>query len=234
MKRRRRKMTIGMLGLMALALAGSGCIIVDDGDDPPPYYDPDPDPTPTPDPPYQPSWVEVSCFATGAQASSSSLPGSIDFEPVQATGTPDTQNWNNPYCVDSPLAWSPMYENAGDEWLDLVFDVELLVDRVRVYENHGAGATYNITFVNTLDEDLPALSYEVPWDLTGPGQPCSVLSLDIDDPINGDEFTNTPYDAVMMDLDTYSVSGWNEIDAVEITGLFDANSGPLPLSCDYL
>ena len=231
MKRRGRRLTIPMMGLLAMALAGSGCIIVDDHDPHPhpPHHDPDPTP-----PPYQPAWVEVSCFATGAQASSSSLPGSIDFEPVQATGVPDTHSWNDPYCVDSPLAWSPMYENAGDEWLDVVFDAEILLDRVRVYENMGAGATYNITFVNTLDAGQPALSYEVPWELTGPGQPCSVLSLDIDDPIDGGEFTAASFDAVMLDLDTYSVYGWNEIDAVEITGLFDENSGPLPLSCSYL
>ena len=228
--KRRSKLGIGIMGLMAMALVGSGCIIVDDDPyDHPPHHDPDPTPTP-----YQPNWVEVSCFATGAQASSSSLPGSIDFEPVQATDVPDTQSWNNPHCVDSPLAWSPMYENGGEEWLDVVFDVELYVDRVRVYENMGAGATYNITFVNAIDSSLPGLSYEVPWDLTGPGQPCSVLSLDIDDPINGGEFTDIPYDAVMLDLDTYSVYGWNEIDAVELIGLYDANSAPLPSSCAYL
>ena len=217
--------------LILCVLASAGCIIHAEGAD---HHPGDDSPYPTQTPTYQAAWVEVSCYATGAQSSSVGLPGSIDFSEVRALGAPDTQDWNQPYCVDSPFAWSPEWENGGFEYLDLVYDAELLVDRVRIYENLGAGATDVITLANSLGSSSDNLEYSVPFELQGPDQPCSVLSIDIDDPVTGSEFTALLYDTVMLDIDTALVDGYNEIDAVELVGLFDDNSGPLPASCDYL
>lgn len=226
------KMWITMTALIALlganALA-SGCIVYEDDHH---HYDPNPNPHDTP-PPYEPYWVEVGCWAVAASSSSESLPGSVDFSAIQATDLPDTQDWNAPQCVDSPYAWSPEFENAGAEWIDLLIDPELRVDRVRIYESFGAGASDTVTLANSLSESVEPIGYAVPWDLQGDGQPCSVLNLDLDDPYDGNEYTFDTFDTVMIDLDTTLTLGWNEIDAVQVIGLFDDNSGPLPSSCEY-
>lgn len=209
-----------ILGLVAVvALTQTGCIIVSDGD-----------PQPTPNP----SEIEAGCWAIGVtDFSSSGLPGQNDFGATQATGIPDTQDWDDPQCVDSPQAWSPEYENAGHEYIDLIYAVGLRVDRIRSYENFGPGATLEMTLINTEQPGVPSATIPVPSELQGPGQPCSVLALDIDSE-NGGEYTIERYDKVAIDLDTAMVNGFNEIDAVQLVGLYDTDFGSLPGSCEPL
>lgn len=205
----------GIIGFSAiLGLLSSGCLVSSSGHPPIEY-------------------IDVGCWAVGiTDFSSQSLPSSNDFAPVQATGIPDTQDWSNPQCVDSPLAWSPEFENFGQEWIDVLFATELYVDRVRIYENFGPGASDIVTLINTNDPGIPAAQFQVPSGLQGPGQPCSVLNLDIDN-VNGAEFTNDPYDKVALDLDTTLSPGFNEIDAIQLVGQMD-DRDPVPNSCDVL
>lgn len=206
---------ITTLGFAGLAVAMSGCIIVDDHNN-------------------DFEEIQVGCWAIGVtDFSSTGIPGSNDFAPTQATGIPDTQDWSNPTCVDSELAWSPEYENAGAEYIDLIYAAGLRVDRVRIFENFGAGASDQVTLINTANGNVPSASILVPTNLQGPGQPCSALVLDIDSE-NGGEYTVEYYDKVALDLNTALSPGFNEIDAVQLVGLFRTDIGPLPGSCDTL
>ena len=172
--------------------------------------------------------LEVGCWAIGVtNFSSSGLPGQNDFGATQATGTPDTQDWNNPSCIDSPQAWSPEFENGGFEYIDLIYAVPLRVDRLRIFENFGPGASEQATLINTESPNTPVAEIYVPSGLQGPGQPCSVLALDIDSE-NGGEFTFDSYDKVAMDLDTTLSPGYNEIDAIQMVGLLDLDRYSLP------
>ena len=178
--------------------------------------------------------LEVGCWAIGVtDFSSSGLPGQNDFGAIQATGVPNTQDWNNPICIDSPDAWSPEFENGGLEFIDLLYAVPLRVDRLRIFENFGPGASEQVTLINTESPSTPVATIFVPSNLQGPGQPCSVLALDIDNG-NGGEFTFDSYDKIAMDLDTTLSPGYNEIDAVQMVGLLDLDRYSLPPSCEAL
>lgn len=216
--------------LLLLIAPSSGCIIVPEGD----YEVQVEGPGHSHQPHEEVTWVEVSCWAAGAQASSSSsyiYPE--DFGPIQATGAPDSQDWNFPTCIDSTLAWAPAFQDGGFEFLDLVFDTEIRIDKLRIFENLGAGSLEMVNFANAFYPGTPQIEYFIPYSLQGGSQPCSVLSLDIDD-IGGQEWTEYGYDTVMLEFDTTLSYGWNEIDAVQLIGLFDTRLGPLPSSCEYL
>lgn len=213
-----------LFATVALPLT-SGCII-DDND----CYDCGsgsheyPDPTPTPDP--GPQYELISMYATGAQASSDGMPGSVDFSALQATGAPDVEA-----CVDDPNAWSPEVAEVTpgvtpdgdtiDEWIELTFPEAVWVTQVKIFESLNPGAIVAVD----LESSTGSAPVTVLWEnFSGDGPaPCpSAFVIDLDG------YTDYRYDRVVIYLDTNLVGDanqngtasddFNSIDAVMLSG----------------
>lgn len=133
-------------------------------------------------------------------AAPSSQPPRRFWGQEQATGAPDTFG-----AGDIPTAWAPREQNGGEEWLRLDFSNQVQLAEVRVRETHNPGAISKIAAV------LPDGQEIVIWEgADAPG----IAPLDKSFPVSG----NITAGSVKVYLDTRRVSGWNEIDAVELLG----------------
>jgi hypothetical protein len=123
-----------------------------------------------------------------------------DWAATQATGKPNTDK-----AGDATTAWASKEEDAGDEWLELTYATEVRPSMVRVYETFNPGAVKKI---EAKDADGNWHSVWEGKDATAdaPGK----LEVKIDD---------APLTKVLkVTLDSASIKGWNEIDAVEMIG----------------
>lgn len=136
-------------------------------------------------------------------ASASSEYGSGDWSAKQMLGQPDFY----PNYGDSPLAWASADRNNGLQWVELGFAEAVYVDSVEIYEIFNPGAIVKIELLDTIGGS------HLIWEGTGgpAGSTARVFSAK-----NG--IVTVPCNGVRITLDTDSVSGWNEIDAVSITG----------------
>ncbi len=143
-------------------------------------------------------------------ASASSEYGSGDWSAKQMLGRPDFY----PNYGDSGYAWAPAYRDDGLQWVELGFAEAVYVERVEIYETFNPGAIVTIGLVDTTGRS------HVIWEGTGgfAGTTARVFSVK-----NG--IVTVPCKGVRITLDTDSVSGWNEIDAVSITG---SHNSPWP------
>ena len=156
---------------------------------PVPEYDPtQPPPAPSPSP-----------SPTVVQAVEPRVPERRGFGPEQATGPPDTDR-----AGDIETAWATREPNVGAEWLWVGFDRPVELAQVRVRETYNPGAIIKITAVVNGREALV-------WQGTASGGRAP-----------RDFVVNAPggivSQAVIVHLDTTRVSGWNEIDVVELVG----------------
>ncbi len=134
-----------------------------------------------------------------------------DYSPFAATGQPDVFN-----CTDNQKAWVTEKENDRLHWLELTYNDEIYVSKVKVRETLGPGSVTKIELKNNTE-------YFTFWE----GQdnrrkkPCPgyfekdfVFQLD-----NTTQINMTPFktDTVKITLDT-DIDDWNEIDAVELIG----------------
>lgn len=122
--------------------------------------------------------------------------------PVQATGAPDT-----PAPGDQITAWASATTDGQPEWLLLKYKKPVEAVAVHVYETYNPGALTKVTVFDPDGKEITA------WEGTDPTDRSkqmgvSKIPLDVDFPI----------DKVKLYLDSPSVQGWNEIDAV---GLMD-------------
>ena len=126
-------------------------------------------------------------------------PPKRSWGPEQVLGPPDSERDG-----DAATAWTPMEADAGPEWLAVGFDRAVELSQVRIRENFNAGA---ITKVTTTINGAEFVLWEgksargkAPRDFVVPVVP------------------GVQANSVIVHLDTKRVSGWNEIDAVELVG----------------
>ncbi|HUW83581.1 MAG TPA: thrombospondin type 3 repeat-containing protein [Phycisphaerae bacterium] len=148
--------------------------------------------------------VGDACDAFGqwaVSATASSEYEASDYAAMQATGAPNVFEYD-----DLATAWAPENQNAGLEWLELVYATPVQATQVRVRESYHGGAIIRVTLIDT--DGLQNIIWE--------GTRSEVTEL------NWFEVSvaQTSYltDTVRLDLDTAAIAGWNEIDAVELVG----------------
>jgi len=153
-----------------------------------PEYDP------TQPPPAEP----MAAQAPEAEAAPSQ-PARRNWGQEQILGAPDTER-----AGDVPTAWASRDPDGGPEWLQAGFDREVDVVEVRVRETYNPGAISKVTaMVGGQETTL--------WEGTASGGT-----------VPRDFVVRPPFavraQSVVVHLDTTRVSGWNEIDAVELVG----------------
>ena len=142
------------------------------------------------------SMKSLSQWASEARASSEY--SSSNWSAKQATGEPNTST-----CGDNSTAWAPKSRDSEPEWLELTFDTPVYAVKLRVHETYNSGFIYRVEFV-----DVYGQKYTV-WqgkDTTAcPGW----FELNT---------AQTRYLVKSVILHT-QINGYEEIDAVELTGL---------------
>ena len=118
---------------------------------------------------------------------------------MQASGPPDTHRDG-----DHSSAWAPAVRNGGLEWIELTYGLRVVPTQVCIRE------TYNPGFVTKVEADDAGTWREL-WSGHDPtAESPGIFSP----PLSGNTFATT---RIRITIDT-SVSGWNEIDAVELVG----------------
>jgi hypothetical protein len=141
-------------------------------------------------------------WAVTASSSSSysDASGHDDYSPFQATGGPNVETEG-----DNGNAWTAKNPDAGLEWLDLTYSKPVYVTAVRIRESAGAGA---IAKVDLYDQQGQAHTL---WTGTDPTTGLNYFVLNL---------PKTAYKSnhVRVTLATNVISGYNEIDAVQLVG----------------
>ena len=123
---------------------------------------------------------------------------------AQMVGAPDTY----PRYGDIDTAWTTAYMNTTDNvWADLQYAEAIIVEKIEIYETYNPGA---ITKVELIDE--AGASHEVwrgdAWVAPNQSRIFRISNIRVKTPVN----------RVRLYLDCSKVPGYNEIDAVGITG----------------
>ncbi|HXX93634.1 MAG TPA: hypothetical protein VEN81_08365 [Planctomycetota bacterium] len=137
-------------------------------------------------------------WALTARASSEYSP--TDWSAMQATGKPDTHA-----AGDARTAWASMEADGGLEWLELGYENAVVPTSVRIHETFNPGAVVKIE-----GQDLGG-DWRVLWEGKDPLHE-AIGWLEVAVP------AGTAIRSIRVILDTASVPGWNEIDAVELVG----------------
>lgn len=141
-------------------------------------------------------------WAVTASASSSynDASGHDDNSPFQATGAPNVETEG-----DNGNAWTAKNPDAGVEWLDLTYTKPVFVTAVRIRESAGAGA---IAKVDLYDDQGQAHTL---WTGTDPTTGLNYFVLNV---------PKTAYKSnhLRITLATNVISGYNEVDAVQLVG----------------
>lgn len=121
---------------------------------------------------------------------------SAPYQAVQATGPPNVASPGS----DSALAWCPAAENNGIEWLELSYEKPVSAAELQIHASFNPGAITRILIGGNSGplQELPM----------APGPPLAVQTLAISPPLE--------ISRVKLELDTASVPGWNQIDAVAL------------------
>jgi hypothetical protein len=147
-----------------------------------------------------------------ASARASSEYRATDYSAGQATGAPNVSRHG-----DNARAWAPKTADTGEEWLELTFAEPVRAAGVRVIQSFNPGA---ITRIEVSNEAGAAMTV---W--TGP-DPTVYLRGEIGVLSIAFPPTAQPVARVKVVLDTKLVSGWNEIDAVELIAARVADEPP--------
>jgi len=141
-------------------------------------------------------------WAKDAKASSTfnDAKSNASYSANQATGEPNVQVYST-----TPQAWSAKTPDSGIEWLELTFSKPVQATAVRVRESSGSGAVIKIEVF-----DEKGVSHTV-WSGTDSTKDLNYLVA---------EFPKTAFktNRVKLTLATNIVSGWNQIDAVQLVG----------------
>ena len=126
--------------------------------------------------------------------------GTDSWSANQATGAPNVENYG-----DNGAAWTSKTQDGGIEWLDLKYPRPVYATQVRVRESCCSGAVIKI---EVYDEQGGAHAV---WQGNDPTTELNYLMV---------KFPKTTFktDRVKVTLATNVVSGWNEIDAVQLVG----------------
>lgn len=141
-------------------------------------------------------------WATQAKASSTfnDAKPNASYAASQATGAPDVQVYST-----TPQAWSAKTPDSGIEWIELTFAKPVHATAVRVRESSGSGAVIKIELFD--DKGAP----QTVWSGADTTKELNYLIA---------EFPKTAFKSnrVKVTLATNVVSGWNQIDAVQLVG----------------
>ena len=120
-------------------------------------------------------------------------------------GAPDTY----PEYGDIQTAWASRTSDGADEFLTVAFDTAQYVDQIEIYETYNPGAVTSIAARN-VDNGSWTHIYEghVEKDLAKRSR---IMTIDIPE-------TSFLVDAIRINISSRQVKGWNEIDAVSISG----------------
>jgi hypothetical protein len=127
-----------------------------------------------------------------------------NWGPEQATGEPDTN-----MAGDIVTAWASQSQDNQEEWLMTEYDDFVSPTAVMVYETYNPGALYRVTAFKPDGEEVEL------WKGTDPTPTDAGIGVS-EIPVKVTFKTNR----VKIYIDSPSVPGWNEIDAV---GLRDKN-----------
>lgn len=138
--------------------------------------------------------------------SASSEYGSGTWSAQQLLGQPNVY----PNYGDNGYAWAPAQMNNGLQWVELGFLEAVYVEHVEIYETFNPGSIVKIELVDTTGS-----SHRI-WE--GEGGPAATTArvFSVKNVI-----VTVPCQGVRITLDTDAVGGWNEIDAVSITGSYN-------------
>jgi hypothetical protein len=136
----------------------------------------------------------------GPRAAESATAKGPSWSPQQLAGAPDTLQ-----SADLPTAWASKLPDGGAEWLQLDYERAVDLAEVRVHESFNPGA---ISRVAAMQPD---------------GRETTIWegAMDPDDESVESVFGVPPGlhgSSIRIYLDTTRVTGWNEIDAVEVVG----------------
>jgi hypothetical protein len=129
------------------------------------------------------------------------VPSTASWSAIQATGKPNT-----PQAGDHPTAWASATADGQREWLELTYDADYEAVGVMVYESHSPGAVDSV-IAYAGNEQVEVWAGKDP---TEAGKPSGVSLITFKTPVKTSR--------VRISIDSPSVPGWNEIDAV---GLID-------------
>jgi hypothetical protein len=121
-------------------------------------------------------------------------------------GNPDTY----PEYGDIQTAWAPKSPNAKAEYITVGFSRKQYVNSIKIYETYNPGAVVEVQIHNAESDN---------WEVVFSEEP--ILDLPKESRINNISFPMTNYlvDQLKIIMQTQKVTGWNEIDAVEISGV---------------
>ena len=123
-----------------------------------------------------------------------------DYAAVQVLGKPTLSS-----CADNKAAWAPGKKNAGVAFVRVRFPKPVWFPQIGVHESYGVGAVRRIVL---WDDD----GNDTEFDVQDTVMTCpDVAKFRFDQ-------HRRPVKDVTVVLDTQSVSGWNEIDAISLTG----------------
>lgn len=126
--------------------------------------------------------------------------GRRSWGPEQMIGAPDTER-----AGDFPTAWASLDPDGGPEWVVVDFPKEVEVGQVRVRETLGPGTIFMVSAI------LADGSEKILWHGTEPAAEAPVE-------MEFNPSSQVRSRRIRVQLDTSKVSGWNEIDAVELVG----------------
>ncbi len=121
-----------------------------------------------------------------------------NWGPEQATGEPDTE-----MAGDIVTAWASASQDGQEEWLMLEYENFVTPTAVLVHETYNPGALYRVTVFKPDGEEVEVWKGVDPTP-TDSGQGVSEIPVKV----------NFKTNRVKIYLDSPSVPGWNEIDAV--------------------
>ncbi|MBL7875717.1 MAG: hypothetical protein JNL53_08635 [Cyclobacteriaceae bacterium] len=129
---------------------------------------------------------------------------STSWSASQALGEPDTY----PKYGDFTTAWASLTEDEKREYLELGFDTLQTVKKIEIYETWNPGAIDSIYLRDASSKKWTVVYSKSIKNLPGTSRIFTIQLIE------------TPYfvDAIRLAINSKEAKGWNEIDAVAITG----------------
>ena len=146
----------------------------------------------------------TSATASSTYASDKAPTAKTSYAPSAATGAPNVEGYG-----DNGNAWTTETPDKGIEWLEVKFDKPVNATQLRIRQSYGPGA---IIKVELLGEDG---ARHMIWQGLDDTQYPSSTTAWFERP-----FQKTSYkvSGARLTFATNAVSGWNEIDAVQLVG----------------
>ncbi len=146
----------------------------------------------------------VSAIASSTYSADKKPESRVSYTPNAATGAPDVARYG-----DNGDAWTPETPDKGIEWLEVTFAKPVNATQIRIRQNFGPGAIIKIELI--ADDGSRHTVWQGVDDRQYPQSTITWFDR---------SFEKTAYKVTgaRITLATNAVSGWNEIDAVQLLG----------------